>query len=103
MCAQRRARPQRLGDLISDFMKSPQVVRRGDLAELAGAWERAAGPKVARRSRPVALRGGELTVSFQSSAVRQEVQSFSKSLILDKLRQELPKRRIARLRCVLGE
>ena len=103
MSARRKPEPQRLGDLISKFMKSPDIARRGDLAELAGAWERAAGPKVARRSRPVALRGGELTVSFQSSAVRHEVQSFSKSLILDRLRHELPKRRVVRLRCILGD
>ncbi len=101
MEAERRRDARRIGDLIAELMKSPAMPRPGELADLAEAWARAAGPELARRSRPLGLRRGELTVGFESAAVRQEVESFRKADLLARLRQEFPGRRIAALRCVL--
>lgn len=101
MGAERKAGARRIGELLDELMKSPAIPRPGDSAALAEAWARAAGPEVARRSRPLGLRRGELTVGFESAAVRQEVESFRKAQILSRLRAEYPDRRIAALRCVL--
>lgn len=98
-----RPEPRRFGDLIRDFLKSPVMARRGDMAELSEAWTRAAGAEVARRSRPVALKAGELMVNFASAAVRHEVEAFRKAEILARLKTELPGRRVASLRCVLQD
>lgn len=87
--------------MLAEVMKSSAVAKRGEMAELSGAWIRAAGADVARRSRPLGLRGGELTVGFESPALRQEVESFRKTEILARLREELPSRRVVALRCVL--
>lgn len=96
----RRGEARRIGDLVAELMRSPRFPRPGEAAELEEAWARAAGPELARRSRPLGLRGGELTVAFESAAVRQEVESFRRGEILARLRAECPGRRIAALRCV---
>ena len=98
------AGPRSIGELMAEVIKATAGPKRRDLLELSEAWARAAGADVARRSRPVNLaKGGQLTVSFDSSALRQEVQAFRRAEILEKLRTEYPGRRIAALKCVLGE
>jgi hypothetical protein len=87
---------------MAEVLKSTAGPKRRELLELAEAWARAVGPEVARRSRPLSLgKGGQLTVGFESSALRQEVQSFRKDEILGRLQAEYPGRRIAALKCVL--
>ncbi len=97
----RKQGARRLGDLIAELLKSPTLPGRGERAELLEAWGRAAGPEVARRSRPLVLRNGELTVGFESSALRHEVEAFRKAEILVRLGAEFRRRRIASIRCVL--
>src|SRR5688572_30563408 len=100
----RKAGARAIGELIAEVMKASAAPRRRELLQLSEAWARAAGPDVARRSRPLSLgKGGQLTISFESSALRQEIQSFRKSEILARLQTEYPSRRIAALKCVLGE
>jgi hypothetical protein len=98
----RRPAVHRIGDLVGEIMRATAKPRRRELGELAAAWERAVGPELSRRSRPVAFREGRLTVSFESAALRQEVASFRKDEILGRLRSEYASGRIAALRCVLG-
>jgi len=87
---------------MAEIIKATAGPKRRELLELAEAWARAAGPEVARRSRPLSLgRGGQLTVGFESSALRQEVQSFRKAEILGRLQTEYRPCRIAALKCVL--
>ena len=93
--------PRLLGDLIAELMKKTARPRRKEMTELAAAWARAAGPDVARRSEPVGFRSGELTVQFESSALRQEVQSFRRGEILARLQAALPGQRIAALKCIV--
>ena len=96
--------PRAIGDLIAELMKATAAPRRKEMLELSDAWRRAVGPEVARRSRPLGLgKGGQLTVSFDSSALRQEVQAFRKEEILARMKEVFPSRRIATLRCVIGE
>ena len=96
--------PRSIGELMAEVIKAQAGPRRRELLELSEAWARAAGADVARRSRPINLaKGGQLTVSFESSALRQEVQAFRKAEILARLQTEYPARRIAALKCVLGE
>jgi hypothetical protein len=98
------AGPRSIGELMAEVIKATAGPRRRELLELSEAWARAAGADVARRSRPLCLgKGGQLTVSFASSALRQEIQSFRKAEILARMQSEYPARRIAALKCVLGE
>ena len=102
MRGMRKEGPRRIGEVVAEVMKTAVGPKRRRLAELCLAWGRAVGPEVARRSRPVALRGASLVVSFESSALRQEVECFRKAEILEKLGAEYPARRIATLKCVLA-
>ena len=97
-----RKEPRTIGGLMAEILKATAGPKRRELLELAEAWSRAVGPEVARRSRPLSLgKGGQLTVGFESSALRQEVQAFRKQEILGRLQAEYPARRIAALKCVL--
>ena len=94
--------PKPISGLMAELLKTSAGPKRRELMELSEAWARAAGPDVARRSRPLGLgKGGQLTVGFESSALRQEIQAFRKDEILGRLRAEYPGRRIASLKCVL--
>jgi len=94
--------PRVIGGLMAEILKSSAAPKRRELLELSEAWSRVVGPELARRSRPLGLgKGGQLTVGFESSALRQEVQSFRKEEILGRLQAEYPARRIATLKCVL--
>lgn len=96
------ARP--IGELMAEVIKATAGPKRRELLELSEAWARAAGPEVARHSRPLSLgRGGQLTVSFASSALRQEVQAFRRDELLARFQAEYRQRRVAALKCVLGE
>ncbi len=95
-----QAGPRPIGDLMAQVLRAASP-RRRELEGLAEAWSRAAGPDVARRSRPIGLRGGELTVGFESAALRQEVECFRKEEILRALRRAWTESRIAKLRCVI--
>jgi hypothetical protein len=96
-----RGETRRIGDLLQGILRDVNPRRRGGLFELTEAWCRAAGPEVARRSRIVGLVGDALTISVESAALRQELETFRKEEILARMRQEFPAKRIATLRCVL--
>ena len=101
MKAEKKPGVRRIGDLVSEVMKSTAGPKRREMVELSEAWLRAAGPEVARRSRPVSLaKGGQLTVSFDSPALRQEIQAYRRAEILIRLQREYPAQRIAVLKCV---
>ena len=71
------------------------------LAAAQAAWSDAVGAAIAERSRPVAERGGVLTISCESSVWAQELDLMGDA-ILERLNERLGSGRIARLRCVAG-
>lgn len=93
--------PRRVGGFLQGILRSANPRRRGGLLELTEAWSRAAGPEVARRSRIVELKRDVLTVSVESAALRQEIETFRKDEILKRLNAEFSTR-IAALRCILA-
>jgi len=90
-----------VGELMGEVLKKVAGPRRREMTALDLAWGRAAGPETARRSRPVGLKAGELTVGFETAALRQEVECFRKAEILARLREAYPEGGIAKLRCVI--
>ena len=93
--------PVRLGQLMNELLRKVASPKRKEMSALDEAWHRAAGAATSRRSRPVGLRAGELTVSFETSALRQEVECFRKAEILARLRDAYPEAVIAKLKCVI--
>jgi len=98
---ERSSDPRRVGQFLQDILRGANPRRRGGLSELTEAWSRAAGPEVARRSRIVEFRRDVLTVSVESAALRQELETFRKDEILRRLNAEFS-RRVASLKCILA-
>ncbi len=96
-----RGETRRVGDLLAGILRDANPRKRGGLFELTEAWTRAAGPDVARQSRLVSFHRDVLTVSVESAALRQEIETYRKEEILAGLNRELAGRRIAKLKCVL--
>ncbi len=101
MGSERAKSPQRLGDLISEFLKTSGIRQRGDRKQLADAWSHAVGPSAARRSRVVSLRNGTLTVAVDSAALRQELEMFRRTEVLRRVQEAYPGKRVVALKCVL--
>lgn len=101
MKAEKEREARRLGEVISEVLKASGVNRRDELRELSDAWCRSAGPEAARRSRVVSLRNGTLTVTVESAALRQELETFRRDEVVRKMQAAFPGKRVAALKCVL--
>ncbi len=98
---ERGGEAKRVGVFFSGILRDVNPRKRGGLFELTEAWTRAAGPDVARQSRLVAFHRDVLTVSVESAALRQEIETYRKEEILANLNRELGGLRVAKLKCVL--
>ncbi len=96
-----RGRPRSLGDVMPGILREFGPRRRDERAELEEAWDRAAGPAVSGRSRVVGMAKDVLTVAVESAPLRQEIEMFRKAALLERMRAEYTKRKIADLKCVL--
>lgn len=92
--------PDAVGPLMASIVKAA-APKRKESTLLDLAWAKAAGYDTARRSRPTGLKNGELTVAFETAALRQEVECWRKEEILAKLGDAYPEGRIAKLKCVI--
>ena len=98
---ERRRDPRRIGDFLPAVLRDLGPRKRDELYALTEAWNRAAGPDVALRTRVIGMNRDTLTVAVESAALRQEIESFRRPEILARFRAEFPRRMIADLRCVL--
>jgi hypothetical protein len=97
---QKAKQPEAVGALMASIVKLA-APRRKEATALDVAWAKAAGMETARRSRPTGLKNGQLTVAFETAALRQEVECWRKEEILAKLGDAYPEGRIAKLKCVI--
>lgn len=93
--------PRRLGELISEVLRNSGAARRDDRRRLAEAWILSVGTEAAKRSRVVSLQNGLLTVTVESAALRQELQTFRRDEVLGRMREAFSGRRITSLKCIL--
>ena len=101
MASEKAKTPQRLGDLISQFLRTSGVKRRDERRQLADAWCHAVGPGASRRSSVVSLQNGKLTVKVESAALRQELDTFRRGEVLRRMQEAFPAKRIVALKCTL--
>ncbi len=62
--------------MLGRLLKDLRIEERSREGALAAAWDRAAGPDLAPKARPVAFRSGLLTVEVEGAALLQEVRGF---------------------------
>lgn len=72
----RRGGIERIGDVIASLMQRRGYARPLALAGYREAWERAAGSRLANRSRVAGFRDGALTIEVTSAAQRYELEAF---------------------------
>jgi predicted nucleic acid-binding Zn ribbon protein len=94
-------RPKKIGDVLAQLITLRGYGRFQANAELAAAWEAAAGESLARCSRAGLVRRGRLEVIVSNSTTMQEL-SFQKQQILAELIRHLPDARIRDLRFRVG-
>lgn len=91
-----------VADLLDKWLKKNKVKQRVDPASLFGRWRDVVGEKVARRTRVVDVRSGELIVEVSSSALLNELSTYYRQEILDSLRGVEAFRSVKRIRFRLG-
>ncbi len=80
--AERSGQPQRrggvspFGDVLKGFLRESGLGSHLSRAAITKAWRDACGPELARRTRVVGFKNGELVVEVESAAHFQELKAF---------------------------
>ncbi|MEX2186245.1 MAG: DUF721 domain-containing protein [Pirellulales bacterium] len=96
-----RARPKKIGDVVSQLLARRGYAQQATSTELADAWKQAAGEAVAGQTRVGAVRRGTLDVVVANSAVSQEL-TFRKTQLVAELARRLPDHHITKVRFRTG-
>jgi predicted nucleic acid-binding Zn ribbon protein len=94
-------RPKKIADVLAQLITARGYGRIQADADFTAVWQQAAGPALARFTRPGQIRRGQLEVTVASSTILQEL-TFQKQRILTALQAELPDAHIRDLRFRLG-
>lgn len=94
-------RPKKIADVLAQLISARGYGRIQANADFSAAWNEAAGPALARFTRPGQIRRGQLEVTVANSTTIQEL-TFQKQSILAALQAELPDASIRDLRFRLG-
>jgi len=95
--------PQPLSDIIPGIIKKMGLSQRVKEAEVVKEWPEMVGKAIAKHCQPVSLEKGVLTVYVDSSPWLNELQRFSKMMILEKLQSKLGKKAVKDIRFRIGE
>ena len=94
-------RPKKIADVLAQLITVRGYGRIQADADFTAAWQAAAGPALARFTRPGRLRRGVLEVAVANSTIVQEL-TFQRQRILQTLQAELPDAHIRELRFRIG-
>ena len=86
----RKAGPEKLGDILQDFLQTSGLAQKLKHLEVYQAWEETVGPAVAARTRVMGFAHHKLYVEVSSAARRHELATFFKKQIVQDLREKLP-------------
>ncbi len=90
----KQAGPQRLGEILSNFLESNGLAARLKHLELYGAWEEIVGPGVLPHTRVAGFAHHKLYVEVDSAAHLHELQTFHKQELLKELQSRVPGTRV---------
>jgi predicted nucleic acid-binding Zn ribbon protein len=94
-------RPKKIADVLAQLITARGYGRIQANADFTTAWQKAAGPALARFTRPGQIRRGQLEVTVANSTIVQEL-TFQRERILAALQAALPDARLRDLRFRLG-
>jgi predicted nucleic acid-binding Zn ribbon protein len=95
--------PRQIGDVLEGLLKKLGLQKKLQEARMVQDWPRIVGDKIARHSRPVAMKRKVLYVNVDSSVWLAELNNFFKGKILDKVNEELGEKRIRDIRFRIGD
>ena len=84
----RRGTTEALGDIVASLLQRRSYARPLALSGLRQAWQRAAGERLASRSRVAALRDGVLTIEVASASQCYELEAFRARQLLGALQAD---------------
>ena len=84
----RGGEPEPLGDVLASLMRRRSYGKPLELAGAREAWTRAAGERLAKRSRVAQFRDGILTIEVASAAQRYELEAFQAAELLGRLQAD---------------
>jgi predicted nucleic acid-binding Zn ribbon protein len=96
----RRGRERPLSGAINRLVDS--LAPTDPVARVAGAWPSLVGEAMAKHTKPVALKGGELKIECASSVYAQELELLSRKVI-KALTERIPEAPVTSLRCVVAK
>ena len=94
-------RPKKIADVLAQLITTRGYGRIQSDANLASAWQQAAGETIAQYTRPGRIRRGMLEITASNSAIVQEL-TFQKQRILSQLQAAMPDARIRDIRFRIG-
>jgi predicted nucleic acid-binding Zn ribbon protein len=78
-------KPQAIGEVLKDLVRSSRFPRRSQSGALAQAWQGAVGTEGKALTRVTDFRNGVLEVTVSSAALYQELATFRKPALLAEL------------------
>ncbi|MCG5055707.1 MAG: DUF721 domain-containing protein [Myxococcales bacterium] len=93
--------PQSFADLLPEVVQRMGGAGRGVEQRVFMAYDKAAGPLLARQSRPERLKDGTLIVRLESSALAQEL-SLLKRTLMERMSVELGETLVRDVRTRVG-
>jgi hypothetical protein len=97
MAKRTQGEPERLGDVLASLMRRRAYARPLELAGVREAWKKAAGDRLAGRSRVAQFRDGILTIEVASAAQRYELEAFQGAELLGRLQADTSIQTVRRL------
>src|SRR5262249_40342114 len=94
--------PEQLAEILGRLFTARGWGRRQDRLHLEKAWAEAAGPDWAARTRVNGIRRGVLEVIVGNAVLLQELRSFHKRRLLERLRTRLPGKTVTDLKFRAG-
>jgi hypothetical protein len=94
-------RPKKISDVLAQLITTRGYGRIQSDANLASAWRRAAGERLAPFTRPGRVRRGILEITANNSAIVQEL-TFQKQHIISRLQADLSDAAIHDIRFRIG-
>ena len=94
--------PEKLGDILGRLFAQRGWGRRSARQQLEQAWAKVVDPAHEPHTRVMALRRGTLEIEVNDSVLLQELSSFHRRKLLEKVKAELPSSAIKELRFRAG-
>lgn len=93
---------ERLDAILKRVLASTGMGRNSVVIQVSREWSRIAGAEVAQHTRPIGYNRGVLSVEVDSAAWHQELATFYKENLLDRIKEHCPAAKVRDLRFAAG-